>query len=107
VALLVLPITSDSHDQTFTTELEGKVYTFRFKYNARAERWTMDIGDENGNVIVGGVAIVADFPLIQRFGRSALPPGELVALNLFRTGIEPSEFSFDGNFNLMYEERNA
>jgi hypothetical protein len=107
MGLLSVPITSDSHDQTFTTELEGVVYTFRFKFNARAERWTMDIADENGSVIVGGVPLVADFPLIQRFGRASLPPGELVALNLFKTGTEPGEFSFDGNFELMYEEANG
>jgi hypothetical protein len=104
MAYLTLPISSSYYDQTFTAELEGVVYNFRFKYNSRAGRWTMDISSEDGTPIVNGIPIVSSFELIRRFAKSELPPGRIVAVDLFESGEEPGEFSFDSGFELVYAE---
>lgn len=107
MSVLVIPIDSSFYDQSFSMDLEGSVYSFRFKYNRRSDRWTMDIGREDESVIVGGISLVSNHELIRRFAKSELPPGTLIALNLFETSMEPSEFSFDDSFALLYEEYNG
>ena len=104
MAILKIPIDSVQPDHKFQMELEGVIYTFRFKLNYRENRWTMDISDELGVLIVGGVAIVTNFPLLKQYKNRALPPGNMICLDLSDSGAEPIGDVFGNTHLLIYEE---
>jgi len=81
VATKVIPVRADLPAYTFQIDLEGKLYTFTFRYNERMDRWLMDIADENENPLLSGIVILTDYNLIERFKDDALPPGEFFALD--------------------------
>jgi hypothetical protein len=50
MAILEIPLRNDVPAYTFQIELEGVTYTLTVSFNARMNRWTMDVADSNGDL---------------------------------------------------------
>ncbi len=52
--MLRLPFVPSIPLYRFTTPIDGAVYIFDARWNARSERWALDISEENGTSILHG-----------------------------------------------------
>lgn len=61
--------------------LDGREWGLRWRWLQRSSRWALDLSDATGALVVGGIGVVVNVPLLApvRGGReaSAFPPGEL------------------------------
>jgi hypothetical protein len=80
--IVELPIRQEGPYFGFSTELDGVSYGLTFRWNDRVEQWVMDVADGEGTVIVAGIRVVIDTPLLLRYqGRASVPPGEIIAVD--------------------------
>lgn len=104
MAMWKLPIKFASPDFSFQIELDNVVYGFRFIYNARTDRYSMEIQDQAGNALVSGVAVVSNWKPLARFKNPALPPGELFTMDVTGMNNEPNAVNFGDTILLCYNE---
>lgn len=84
---LVLATVTDEADYTIRTRLDGVDYNLRFQWNDREARWYLAIFDIDETLIVGGLKLITNWPLL-RFYQSnlAVPPGEFYVTDLTNDG---------------------
>lgn len=98
-----IPVFADTPLYRFRVTLDGQDYIFRFDWNARADRWYLDIGTINEEWIVRGIKLIADWPLLRRVSDSRRPPGNLMAIDLSPLNGEPPVLSdFGMRVKLIY-----
>lgn len=104
MAVLELPVRADFNSYFFQLDLEGSTFTFTFSFNIRSQRWSMDIGDADGNPIVEGIRIVTNIVLNLQFIARKIPPGFLMLID--ETGGEriPTENDLGEDLKLVYLE---
>jgi len=103
MAALELPVRSDVKSYTFTVELDGTLYTLRFKYNDRTELWTMDIADAINNDILNGVRLLTNIALIDVV-KEGIPPGEFILIDETGEDRNPGENDLGNDVKLIYQE---
>lgn len=64
--VLEIPFQTDTPHAMQQTELNGKTYTLEFEFIEREGFWMLHIGDQDGNPLVCGIKLVADWPLLRR-----------------------------------------
>ncbi|MCP1404572.1 phage baseplate plug family protein [Achromobacter insolitus] len=69
-----------ANDSLTEIELDGTTYFLRLSWNSEAEVWALSIENAYNEVIVAGIAVVPDTPLLAPYRHLAVPAGELVAL---------------------------
>jgi hypothetical protein len=85
-------------------ELNGTVYTFPFRWNARDDHWFIDIV-LNGETLLSGLKLVTISDLLQSSRRIAsLPPGRLFVVDLDDLGRDPDADLFGERIVMRYEE---
>lgn len=102
-----IPVKFASPDFNFQIDLDGSIYGFRFIYNARTDRFSMEIQDQDGNAIVSGVAVVCNWKPIARFKDTRLPPGKLFTMDVTGMNTEPNAVTFGDTVLLCYEEASS
>ncbi len=70
----------DANDSLTEVELDGVTYFLELSWNSEAELWALSIENAYNEVIVAGIAVVPDTPLLALYRHLAVPAGELVAL---------------------------
>ncbi|MCD0496941.1 hypothetical protein LP085_08795 [Achromobacter sp. MY14] len=70
----------DANDSLTEVELNGLTYFLRLSWNSEAELWVLAVENAYNEVIVAGVAVVPDTPLLAGYRHLDVPAGELVAL---------------------------
>lgn len=92
--IVEIPITQEGAHFEFFTELDGGAsYRLTFRWNARVGAWFMDLADGDGSLIVAGVRVVLNIPLLGKVADSRRPPGELFAID---TSGDELEADFEG-----------
>ena len=72
-----------------TLSLDGVLFTLELRWNSRAQAWSLDLYDASSTLIAGGLRLVADTPLLERFGKRAdFPAGDLIAFDSSGQGLE-------------------
>lgn len=99
-----LPVRSDLPAYSFKIELEGVVYTLRFRWNERMARWIFDIADEQGQDLVVGLPVHTDVDIKGRFRQSTVPPGLFVAYDETGAQRNPDRSNFGGEVKFFYQE---
>lgn len=107
MATLIIPVRADLPAYKFQIDLEAKLYTFKFRYNERMDRWVMDIADENENALLSGIAILTDWDLIGRFKNDALPPGTFLAMDESGERKYAAREDLGNDIKLFYIESDA
>lgn len=103
MALLDLFASPGTRNYSYQVELEGRVYTFAFRWNLRASAWFFDLYGEDGTPIALGRRVVADWPWLRHLVRSDAPPGTLIALDSARQG-DPGLEDLGARVSLVYRE---
>ncbi|CAB3863478.1 hypothetical protein IPU70_08105 [Achromobacter sp. SD115] len=101
--MIVIPVI-DANDSLTEVELEGITYFLHLAWNSEAELWTLSIENAYNEVIVAGIGVVPDTPLLTRYRHLAVPPGELVALAPDRRNTISREALPAGQVALAYVE---
>lgn len=81
MATFTLPIAEDSIDFEQFTELDGREFIMRFRYQSKDDAWYLDISDHDETPLVMGLKIVLGVLLLRPYQADVrLPPGDLFAL---------------------------
>lgn len=88
MAALVMPTGQGAPRYRYRVELVGREYAITTAWNEREGAWFLDVHDAEGMLLRGGVKVVRDWPLLTRGGDDRLPPGDLIALDASREGLE-------------------
>lgn len=97
--MIVIPVL-DANDSLTEVELEGATYFLRLSWNSEALLWALSIENAYNEVIVAGIAVVPNTPLLAAYRHLAVPAGEFVALapdrraNISRTALPTGEVAF-------------
>ena len=98
---IIIPI-RDNPNHTFTIELEAVIYKLGFLYNTVGDFWVLDIWDEDDVLLIAGIRIVANYPLLFSHVNSTLPPGDFYCeIADIKALINRSSFS-SGAAKLLY-----
>jgi hypothetical protein len=88
-----------------TTSLGGQQYQLTFRWSQRAGRWTVDLADDTGSMIVAGRALAPLLRLLKGVRDPRRPPGEIVLVDqrAAREGLaDPSFTSLGERHQLVY-----
>lgn len=78
--MVTIPI-QDAPDFIETVTLDGKPYTFRFRFNYRQQYWSLEIATPAGEILLAGVKLVCNWELIGMYPGRGLPPGYLAVID--------------------------
>lgn len=100
---LLIPIFKGEPLYNERVKLEDRDYIFRFDWAGRESRFYMSISDSEGVLLLSGVKLVANWPLLIRHRfNAALPPGEIFAFDFELGGIPPVLEDFGTRVQLYY-----
>lgn len=104
MALLEMPVRADLPQYQFRIELEGTIYTLRFKWNTRMELWVFDIANEQDVDLLNGIPVQTNVDLKQRFRQDTLPPGLFLAFDETGAERDPDRDTFGNEVKFFYDE---
>lgn len=95
----------DVNDSLAEVQFEDETYFLRMSWNSEGAFWVLSLEDYTHSVIVAGMVVVADTPLLAMFRHLGVPPGELYAVLLddTRQTIGRADFT-TGDAVLVYVE---
>ena len=109
MAILVIPTDSDPY-YSIRSRLDGKDYGLSFAWNDREERWYLSIYDDADNLLLAGIKLIANWPLLRNYHADPnVPPGELMVVDQTRDGTPPGlkELGENARCVLCYQEVTA
>lgn len=90
MATLTIPTSADPFQQQ-KVRLDGIDFVLALSYNQREERFYLSIADDEGLVLVAGLKVQANWPLLFRYSYDTrLPAGELMAVDTTPDGSPPT-----------------
>lgn len=90
VVLPIPTIVTSRGSASLRTQLDGRDYVITLQWNQRLARWSMDIADQDGDMIAAGIVLVVDFPLLSLVTDERTPPGTLAVIDLQTPRIDPT-----------------
>lgn len=70
----------DANDSLTEVELDGRTFFLRLSWNSEAQMWALGLENAYNELIVAGIGLVPDSPLLAQYRHLDVPDGELVAL---------------------------
>jgi hypothetical protein len=105
MATRVIPIEPGEANQRLQVELDGLVFGLLLQWNDRDDAWWLSIATESGDLIVSGIRVIANTPLLRQFVGEAMPEGELTAIDTRSPPSDPPGLDELGDVVLLvYEE---
>lgn len=104
MATLTLPVRTDVPYYDFDVDLEDRSFTLELRWNDRAGAWFLSVYDSAGAPLVSGRRVVLGSPLLGHGVSSALPPGDLLAIDTTDAGTDPGRDDFGTRVVLAYVE---
>ena len=102
---LIIPVFPGEPLYQERVRLEGRDYIFRFDWSSREERYYMSIKDQDETNLLIGLKVIANWGfLIRTKFNTALPPGDLIAIDLESGGEPPTFNDFGTRVKLYYFE---
>jgi len=99
-----IPVRSDIFAYSMRVELDQKIFILSFRYNARMDKWVMDIYDDQGNTLMHGIVLYTNFPLAYGIVSDDLPQGEFVCVHITGDDIDAGRDNFGTDVKLLYKE---
>ncbi len=111
--VITLPTRTDLNWYTFGITLDGIQYTFEFYWNGRANSgltavgtsgsWFFSLYDVSGNLLIAGIRVVLDLPLLFRYTAvEGLPAGVLCAQDTSGQELEAGQNDLGSRVHLNY-----
>jgi len=63
---IICPLYSDPY-YFYSIDLSGDAYTLTFRWSNRSQQWLMNIEDADDNMIIRGVPLAPNYPLIRQY----------------------------------------
>lgn len=104
MAVIEIPLRNDLDAYDFSIDLDGKTYNFDIAYNTRTGLWYLTISDSDLVQLVGGLPLVVNSDLVNRFHREELPPGFLMLYDTSGNNQECGKADLGDRCVLLYEE---
>lgn len=82
--------------------LQGVTYTLEFQFNAREQRWSMDILDVSEQPIIRGIMLNIKRDLNGQYGAYVLPKGMFFARDDSGANTPPTFNSFSVDHTLLF-----
>lgn len=104
MAVLEIPVRNDLDRYALTVTLDGTDYRFAFSHNTRDDHWYLSVDLTDGTALVSGAAIVADTPLLARWGATPELPadGYLMAVDTTGESVEPAKEDLGDRVKLLW-----
>lgn len=67
----------DANDMIIEAQLDSKIYNVGLSWNEEGQFWTISIRDLNMSILASGIAVVHNWPLLNRVRRPEFPTGDL------------------------------
>lgn len=96
------PIEPDVPLFEFRCRLDGTDYVLRFDWNGRDGRFYLSLFDANRTLIVGGIRIVKNFPILRKYQYENMPLGLLQVSDLSQSSGQPELGTLGRRFRLFY-----
>lgn len=93
----------DANDQLLEAVLDDTTYYIRLCWNDAGKFWSMDIQNAEGEVLVAGIGVVPDSPLLYQFRNQDMPLGDIAVTTLAGGRIGRNSF-IDGSAMMVYFE---
>ena len=101
--MIVIPTTADFPHFRQVVSLNGVTYRLEFVYNGRDASWCMSVYAAGGDVLVSGVRVRADYPLMRQYVSAELPDGVMFCVDVEAARREPGRDDLiDGKFPLVF-----
>lgn len=98
-----IPIQPNVPSQSFSIVLDSVSYNMLAKWNSRSEFWTLDIFDDNQNVIISDIALKAGMNLLAPFNFNI---GALVVVSASEAAMEMTLSNVGTEVVLLYLTNN-
>jgi hypothetical protein len=72
---------SDLNDFITQTTIDLVVYKFHFSWNDRGQYWTLEIMDQQKNLLLGKVKCVPNYDILPQFQNEFIPEGSIIFLH--------------------------
>jgi hypothetical protein len=98
-----LPIFNDFNNFQQSQGLDGRRYTFKFRYNARNDTWYVELLNDSNEILLGPKPCLTN--VIQQTGRIkpfALPMGDIIFLDVSGSGLDCTLDNFGDAVGLFY-----
>ncbi len=104
MAIIEIPIDIANKKIKQQVTLDNVVYGLEFKYNKRYLAWTMNILDDQNNMIVSGIILYTNTSLLTNYYHLAVPNGMLFILDSDGTQTTADESNLGITHKLLYRE---
>lgn len=108
MALLEIPTRNDLPSYEQTVNLDGTSYILALYFNPRINnstgKWMLTLADQNRNMLIAPIAVVASWPLFDRFINLANLPGTIFAFDTSGQNLDPGQFDLGDRVRLYYLE---
>lgn len=102
---LIVPVFPSEPLYQERVRLEDRDFLIRFDWSHREQRFYMSLYDQDETALLLGIKVVANWGLINRHHYDpALPPGELIAVDVETDGEPPGFDDFGTRVRLFYYE---
>ena len=71
---------ADENDQILEATLDGTVFYIGLHYNSEMDGYTISFQNSEREVLISGIAVVPNAPLLYRYRRDFMPAGEMVVV---------------------------
>lgn len=100
-----LPIKQGQLAFSFKTDLDNRPFTFTFTFNERLQRWTFDIFDDAGEILVYDIPVFVQQLFLKKYKHDdRLPQGNLFAINLVSENEPPDKETLGADVLMLYED---
>lgn len=104
--MFVLEI-ADQNSQAIEATLDDTVYYIIINWNESGQAWEMGVRDSAYNMLIDGIRIVPEYPLLKQFKYAEMPPGEIAIHDYTLTGSNriPRDGFALGRYEMVYYTR--
>ncbi len=100
---LIIPVFPSEPLYQERVRLEDRDYIFRFDWSNREQRFYVSLFDQDEQPLLRGLKIVANWDLLSlHHANLAVPPGQLIPMDLEQGGVPPTFDDFGTRVRLFY-----
>lgn len=103
MAFVIIPTTTDVN-QLIPVTLDAVGYELQLLWNGRSKAWFLSIYNSAGDLLLGGIKAVVNYPLLRIHPDLELPAGELYFWDQSGAGTDPGRDEMGTRVILVYKE---
>lgn len=79
--VFLLPVRTDLGVYSFRVDLQGTLFTLRFRFSPRDDHWYFDLFDIDGLALRQGLRAVSNWSLLRLLVQQGRPAGDIIMSN--------------------------